>query len=62
MVFQWSANCRANTQSWMAQDSGMYTLSMNNGMGCNGLSAPITAKACVSGTQDPSTPLSLLFS
>lgn len=43
----------ATSQTWMALDSGFYTVTMNNLAGCPGNSAPVFVAACVSSTHNP---------
>ncbi len=40
----------ANTQFWSALDTGQYSLYMENLDGCSGISEPVFAVACASGT------------
>lgn len=62
--YQWFLNGAeipgANGQSWSAMIAGMYSVAMTGPDGCAGMSTPIMAEACVSGTQDLEGDLSVL--
>lgn len=53
-AYQWFLNgvaiAGANTQFWSAQDTGQYSVYMQNEDGCSGTSEPVFAVACASGT------------
>lgn len=54
--YQWFFNGMeipgATGQSWTAQATGLYSVTMNNAEGCSGDSGPIFVEACVSNTHE----------
>jgi len=49
----------ATGQTWSAQVTGEYVVSMNNLEGCPGISGPVFAEACVSSTNNINTAVSV---